>query len=72
MNPLTESLTIRPAHNDDIDGMRALLSEIIRVGGTTAITNELSPDEMCGWFVSGENVVSCFGAIHTDGTVTGF
>ena len=72
MNPLTESPTIRPAHNDDIEGMRTLLSEIIRVGGTTAITNELSPDEMCGWFVSGENVVSCFGAIHTDGTVTGF
>ena len=72
MNPLTESLTIRPAHNDDIDGMRMLLNEIIRVGGTTAITNELSPDEMCGWFVSSENLVSCFGAIHTDGTVTGF
>ena len=42
MNPLTEFLTIRPAHNDDIDGMRTLLSEITRVGGTTATTNELA------------------------------
>ena len=52
--------------------MRTLLDENIRVGGTTAITNELSPDEMRGCLVSGENVASCFGAIHTEGTVTGF
>ena len=50
---MADSLTIRPAVADDIESMRTLLNEIIRVGGTTAITNELSPDEMCDWFISG-------------------
>ena len=67
-----ESLTIRPAHADDTEGMRTLLNEIIRVGGTTAITNELSPDEMREWFISGENVVSCFVAVDFYGFVVGF
>ena len=68
----SESLTVRPAHADDIEGMRTLLNEIIRVGGTTAITNELSPLEMREWFISGDNVVSCFVAVDSDGFVVGF
>ena len=72
MKPSTELLTIRPAVETDIDGMRTLLNEIIRVGGTTAITNELSPDEMREWFISGGSVVSCFVAIDSDGTIVGF
>jgi L-amino acid N-acyltransferase YncA len=66
------SLTIRPAVEADIEGMRTLLNEIIRVGGTTAITNELSPDEMREWFISGEAVVSCFVAVDSDGAIVGF
>ena len=69
---MTEPLTIRPAVDDDTEGMRTLLNEIIRIGGTTAITNELSPDEMREWFISGEVVVSCFVAIDSDGTIVGF
>ncbi len=72
MKPSTESLTIRPAVDADIEGMRTLLNEIIRVGGTTAITNELSRDEMREWFISGEAVVSCFVAVDSDGTIAGF
>ena len=72
MTTSTDSLTIRPAHTDDIEGMRTLLNEIIRVGGTTAITNELSPDEMREWFISGENVVACHVAVDFDGTIMGF
>ena len=71
-NTATESLTIRPAVVADIEGMRTLLNEIIRVGGTTAITNELSPDEMRDWFITGENVVCCFVAVDSDGTIVGF
>ena len=71
-NTATEPLTIRPAVGADVEGMRALLNEIIRVGGTTAITNELSPDEMREWFISGEKVVSCFVAVDSDGTIVGF
>ena len=71
-NTAPESFTIRPAHGDDTESMRTLLNEIIRVGGTTAITNELSPDDMREWFISGENVVSCFVAVDSDGTIAGF
>jgi hypothetical protein len=39
-NTVTEALTVRPAVEADIKGMRTLPNEIIRVGGTTAITNE--------------------------------
>ena len=69
---VTELITIHPAHADDTEGMRTLLNEIIRVGGTTAITNELLPDEMREWFISGENVVSCFVAVDSDGAIVGF
>jgi hypothetical protein len=55
-NTVTEPLTIRPAVDADIEGMRTLLNEIIRVGGTTAFTNELSADEMRAWFITGEAV----------------
>ena len=72
MNPPTESLNIRPAVDPDTEGMRTLLNEIIRVGGTTAIANELSPDEMREWFISGEKVVSCFVAVDADGAIAGF
>ena len=72
MNPPIEPLAIRPAVEADTEGMRMLLNEIIRVGGTTAITNELSPDEMRQWFISGEKVVSCFVAVDSDGTIVGF
>ena len=49
MNSQVRPLAIRPASADDTGGMRTLLNEIIRVGGTTAITNELSPDVMREW-----------------------
>ncbi len=72
MKTLNAQLAIRAAHPADTEGMRALLNEIIRVGGTTAITTELSPDEMRDWFISGESVVSCFVAVDSDGTIVGF
>lgn len=72
MTTSTDSLTIRPAHTDDIEGMRTLLNEIICVGGTTAITSELSPDEMREWFIAGDAVVACFVAVDFDGAVVGF
>ena len=72
MNLPVEPLTIRSARAADTEGMRTLLNEIIRVGGTTAITNELSVGEMGEWFISGEKVVSCLVAVDSDGAVVGF
>ncbi len=73
MNTRVETFSIRAASVDaDVEGMRTLLNEIIRIGGTTAITNELSPDEMRDLFFSGEKVVSCFVAVDSDGAIVGF
>jgi L-amino acid N-acyltransferase YncA len=72
MKSTGEPLTIRPAVDADFEGMRPLLNETIRVGGTTAFTNELSPDEMREWFISGEAVVSCFVAVDSGEAVIGF
>ena len=72
MNSQVGPLAIRAASADDTAGMRTLLNEIIRVGGTTAMTNELSPDEMREWFISGEKVVSCFVAVDSDRAIAGF
>ena len=66
------NLIICPAVDVDTDGMRTLLNEIIRAGGTTAITSELSIDEMREWFISGEAVVFCFVAVDSDGAIVGF
>ncbi len=69
---LEHSVVVRPANVDDSDGLRTLLNEIIRIGGTTAITNELSLEEMRDWFISGDDVVSCFVAVYPAGAVVGF
>ena len=71
MTTSTECLTLRPARHADIEGMRTLLNEIIRVGGTTAITSELSADEMREWFISGESDVACHVAADSDKTIIG-
>jgi len=72
MKRSTESLAIRPAVAADAEAMGVLLNEIIRIGGTTAITTELSADEMREWFIYGANVVSCFVAIDAGGEILGF
>lgn len=72
MKTSADSWVVRPALDADADGMCALLNEIIRIGGTTAITNALSAAEMREWFISGTAVVSSFVAVDTDGTIVGF
>ena len=72
MNRSTKILVIRPAVDADTESLRTLLNEIIRVGGTTAITTELSASELREWFVSGKAVVACFVAAGSDGTIIGF
>ena len=72
MKPSAESLTIRPAVEADTERMRTLLNEIIRVGGTTAMTNELTHEEIREWFISGKAIVSCLVAVDSDGAIAGF
>lgn len=52
-------LTIRPAGGPDAAALAALLNVIVRAGGTTAIEQELSPDEFDDWFISGPHARAC-------------
>lgn len=40
------SVVIRPAHDADFDAMANLLNKIIAIGGTTAITRPVTPDDL--------------------------
>jgi len=65
-------VSVRLATPADAEPMRALLNEIIRIGGTTAITTELSPAELRDWFIDGDAVVCCHVAVAADGSILGF
>ncbi|MBL8310703.1 MAG: hypothetical protein JNL19_09805 [Burkholderiales bacterium] len=72
MKTSAASWVIRPALDAYADGMCAVLNDIICIGGTTAITSELSPDEMREWLILGDTVVSCFVAVDMDEMILGF
>lgn len=42
-------MIIRPAHDLDAGEIAALLTEIIAIGGTTAITGDVSREDILGW-----------------------
>lgn len=63
-------LTVREATLDDLEPLRALLNEIVRIGGTTAIEAPLSSGEFESYFLRGPDHLCCFVAI--DGEHLGF
>lgn len=42
-------ITVRPAHDLDARDMAAILSEVIAIGGTTAITGRIGPEDIRDW-----------------------
>jgi len=64
-------MLIRTATPSDAAELAALLNEIIRAGGTTAIETELTPDEFDDWFISGQYPLACHVA-EDDGILYGF
>jgi L-amino acid N-acyltransferase YncA len=64
--------TIRAAQDDDAAPLCGILNEIIRIGGTTAIEDELDPDTFRQYFLSGPNRLCCMVAEAPDGTLFGF
>lgn len=53
------ALVLRPARTSDADQLCAVLNDIIRAGGTTAMEVPLSRDDFCEWFITGDRVVMC-------------
>lgn len=45
-------ITVRPAHPLDARQMAAILSEIIAIGGTTAITGTIGPEDIRAWMAT--------------------
>jgi len=64
-------MLIRKAIPSDASELAALLNEIIRAGGTTAIETELSPAEFDEWFISGQYPLACHVA-EDGGVLYGF
>ncbi|UWQ95632.1 GNAT family N-acetyltransferase [Rhodobacteraceae bacterium M385] len=42
-------MIVRPAHDLDAGEIAALLREVIAIGGTTAITGDISREDILGW-----------------------
>lgn len=64
-------MLVRKAAPSDAAELAALLNDIIRAGGTTAIETELTPDEFDDWFISGPHPLACHVA-EADGLLYGF
>ena len=64
-------MLIRKATPADAAELSALLNEIIRAGGTTAIETELSGQDFDDWFISGPYPLACHVA-EEDGILHGF
>jgi L-amino acid N-acyltransferase YncA len=65
-------LQIVTATTAHITTLCALLNDIIRRGGTTALEEELSPEIFDEWFISGKSVVGCFAALSPTGEAIAF
>jgi L-amino acid N-acyltransferase YncA len=60
MNSTAVGFRIRPAEPDDAVALCAILNSIIAIGGTTAMEVPLGLAEFVGYFLEGEDVLSCF------------
>lgn len=60
---------IRKAVSSDAEELSALLNEIIRAGGTTALETPLSAAEFADWFIDGEFPLACHVAEHNQSLV---
>lgn len=64
-------LRIRKARAADADELTMLLNEIIAAGGTTAMEESFSPDQLRDWFIDGQSALTCHVA-ETDDVLAGF
>lgn len=63
---------VRAATRADAPGLLEILNGIIRIGGTTALEEELQAEEFAQSFVDGPGVASCVMAEAPDGLAFGF
>jgi L-amino acid N-acyltransferase YncA len=67
------SLTIRPFQPDDAPELTELLNAIIARGGTTALQEAFTPQQLAETYLDGPNVLACFVAVDSaTGRIEGF
>ncbi|WP_299728466.1 GNAT family N-acetyltransferase [uncultured Tateyamaria sp.] len=65
-------INVRPAIALDASSMARLLNAIIAEGGTTAITTEVSADDLSGWMRSNDGRTAWHVAVNASEEVVGF
>ncbi len=65
-------INVRPTHALDAGQMAGLLSGIIAVGGTTALTGQISRGDMLAWMSDSEGASAWHVAEGADGDILGF
>ncbi len=65
-------MNIRPANANDAGAMAAILSEIIAIGGTTALEGPITGDDIQEWMSRGGSMATWIVAEDAPGDIMGF
>lgn len=65
-------MIIRPAHDLDAGEIASLLNEIITIGGTTALTGDVSREDILGWMSRAHAAGAWHVAETEEGEILGF
>ena len=68
---MTTIAEIRPARPEDMGQMADLLNEIIRIGGTTAFEEPVTPGMLEDWYLNAD-AYCCHVAVDSAGNIAGF
>jgi L-amino acid N-acyltransferase YncA len=69
---ITVTITVRPAHPLDARPMAAILSEIVAIGGTTAITGTIEAEDIRAWMATAPARSAWHVAETPQGEIMGF
>lgn len=68
----TRTLAVRPVTPADAPALADLLNAVIAAGGTTALEEPYTPEQLDEDYLTGPNVLCCFVAEDDDGQLLGF
>lgn len=70
--PGSSEIRIRPVREADAPALAALLNEVIARGGTTALEEPFTPEDLAAAMLTGPEVLCCFVAEDATGALIGF
>lgn len=69
---MSTGMRIRPVQADDAPALAGLLNAIIARGGTTALEDPFTPEQLANAMLTGPAVIACVVAEDPTGTLAGF